>query len=382
MKKSFINVLPVFFGFFVMGFVDIVGISTNYVKHDFALNDTLANLLPMMVFLWFALLSVPVGLLMNKIGRKKTVIISMLITGIALFIPLVYYNFTFVLITFALLGIGNTIIQVSLNPLVTNIISSDKIASSLTLGQFIKAIASFIGPISAAFAMAKFGNWKLIFPVYSLISIVSSIWLATVKVEKEQIKENNTSFSACFGLLKNWYILLLFIGILMIVGLDVGMNTSIPKLLMAKCNLPLNQAGLGTSLYFAARTIGAFIGAIILIKIPIRRVFTFSMVLSILAFILLISTSNLWLILTSTFLIGLACANVFSMIFTLAIHHKPESTNEISGLMIMGVAGGAIILPLMGLLTDRFGLIGGMLLLLLCLVYVFISSIIFYLYKS
>ena len=357
-----------------MGFVDIVGISTNYVKQDFALSDTLANMLPMMVFLWFAVLSVPVGLLMNKLGRKNTVLISMIITAIALMVPSINYSFTSALIAFALLGIGNTIIQVSLNPLVTNVISGEKIASSLTLGQFIKAIASFLGPISAAFAAKEFGNWKLIFPIYAAITVISAIWLASIKVNREPSEDKVISFGQCFGLLKNSYILLLFLGILLIVGVDVGLNTTIPKYLSFKSNLPLEKAGLGTSLYFAARTIGAFLGAIVLMRVPIKTVFRISAIIAIIAFGIMLTTSGLTSILVLIFIVGFACANVFSMIFTLAIRSMPDKTNEISGLMIMGVAGGALILPLMGVLSDAFGMMGSMYVLLACLLYILILT--------
>jgi MFS transporter, FHS family, L-fucose permease len=110
-KKTIVSALPVLLGFFVMGFVDVVGISTSYVKNDFQLSDTLSNLLPAMVFLWFAVFSVPTGILMNKLGRKNTVLSSMVITILALMVPLVAYNFVMVLIAFALLGIGNTIFR-------------------------------------------------------------------------------------------------------------------------------------------------------------------------------------------------------------------------------------------------------------------------------
>ena len=80
-KSKVYQLMPVLFAFFVMGFVDVVGISTSYVKNDFTLSDTLANLLPMMVFLWFAVCSLPTGLLMGRIGRKKTVLLSSLVTS-------------------------------------------------------------------------------------------------------------------------------------------------------------------------------------------------------------------------------------------------------------------------------------------------------------
>lgn len=159
LRKSFLkSLIPVLFAFFIMGFVDVVGISTSYVKHDFALSDTLSNLLPMMVFVWFAVFSLPTGIIMGKTGRKKTVLFSILTTCLAMAIPLFDYHFVSVLIAFTLLGIGNTILQVSLNPLLLDVVSKEKVTSMLTLGQFIKAISSTLGPVIASAAVGLFGN--------------------------------------------------------------------------------------------------------------------------------------------------------------------------------------------------------------------------------
>ena len=194
---------------------------------------------------------------MNKLGRKKTVMSSMIITILALFVPLVAYNFVMVLIAFALLGIGNTILQVSLNPLVSNIVKKEQLTSSLTLGQFIKAIAAFLGPILAGFAATSLGNWKLMFPIFAGITVLSSLWLLLTPIEKETEISETTSFTAAFALLGDKTILFLFLGILFVVGVDVGMNTATPKFLMERTGMALDKAGLGTSLYFAARTAGA-----------------------------------------------------------------------------------------------------------------------------
>lgn len=166
-------ILPVMFGFFIMGFVDIVGVATNYVKADFSgMNDKVAGLISLSCFLWFLILSIPTGILMNKIGRKKTVLLSFGVTAAAMLIPAIRYDFTFVLIAFTMLGIGNTILQVALNPLVSSVVSSDKLTGTMTLGQFIKAISSFLGPIlTAAFAGGVFG-WKMVFPAYAAITLL------------------------------------------------------------------------------------------------------------------------------------------------------------------------------------------------------------------
>jgi fucose permease len=353
-ETSMSKALPVLFGFFIMGFVDVVGIATNYVKSDFGLTDSVANLLPMMVFLWFFVLSIPTGLLMNKIGRKKTVVVSMVFTFVAMLMPLLAYTFTTMLVTFALLGIGNTILQVSLNPLLTNVVKGDRLTSSLTWGQFIKAIASFLGPIIAGFALTSLGNWKLLFPIFAAVTLLSTIWLYMTTIEEAPITGKTSSFIECFSLLGDKVILLLFLGILMVVGVDVGLNTTIPKFLMERCGLLIDKAGLGTSLYFIARTTGAFVGAILLMKFSPRKFFIISMFVAIAAIIVALFMSNLVALLAMIFLLGFAVANVFSIVFSAALQRKPERANEISGLMIMGVSGGALFPWLMGVVSDSY----------------------------
>lgn len=367
-QKGWTPVIAVFFGFFIMGFVDVVGIATNYVKIDFDLSNSLANTLPMIVFLWFALFSIPAGILMGKIGRKKTVLISLSITTFAMIIPFVIYSFAFVLVAFALLGISNTILQVSLNPLVASMFNKDKTASVLTTGQFIKSISSLLGPIIVGLTAVYFANWRVTFLIFAAISLVSVLLLSFSKINQDVYSNQQTSFRSVLSLLKIRYILYSFLGIVLIVGLDVGINTSAPQLLMDKAGLEISRAGLGSSVYFIAKTIGTFLGAFLLLRTKSLSFLKISLLIAILSFIPLMFSSNLWVILIAIFAIGLSCANVFSIIFSLALNKLPERSNEISALMIMGVSGGAIILPVQGVVNDAFGLMASLLVLLSCLV--------------
>lgn len=362
-------IYPILFGFFVMGFADVVGIATNYVKVDFGLSDTMANLIPMMVFLWFALFSIPTGLLMGKAGRRNTVVIALVITAVAMLLPLFFYDFAWILLAFALLGIGNTMLQVSLNPMVANVVSADKITSVLTLGQFIKAISSFLGPIIAGAAAAFWGDWKLIFIVYSVTSVLSLFWLLMTIPGGERREESGATLATTLSLFKDKQIILLFLGILFIVGIDVGLNTSIPKLLMEKAGMPLSEAGLGTSLYFAARTGGAFAGALLLARFSGAQFLKYSMGVALVAFLVLLTFDAVWMLFGMIVIVGLACANVFSILFSYALQHKPDRANEVSALMIMGVSGGALITPLMGIVADASGQVAGLSVLLICMLY-------------
>ena len=370
-----IFILPVLFSFFVMGFCDVVGIATNYVQEDFALSETMAGFIPTMVFLWFLLLSVPTAMMMNRIGRKKTVQLSNIITIVGMAIPFIHYSFITCLIAFALLGIGNTILQVSLNPLLTNVVSGKKLTSSLTAGQLVKAISSFLGPFIAAFSIKWFGNWMYIFPIYAGITLLSAIWLLATPIPKETEAGQAASMGKTFGLLKDKKILLLFLAIFFIVGVDVGMNTVAPKLLRDRLMMPTDQAGYGSSIYFFCRTAGAFIGTFLLTRISDIKYFRINMVVMIAALAGLFFTfsqTGIYILLGS---IGFLGSCIFSIVFGAALKARPEKSNEISGLMITGVAGGAVIPPLMGLMTDLIGSQAGSLIVIsVCALYLFFCA--------
>ncbi|WP_456088396.1 MFS transporter [Parabacteroides sp.] len=360
---------PILFGFFVMGFVDLVGIATNYIKEDFALSDTSANLLPMMVFLWFALFSIPTGVLMGKIGKKYTVVTALGITSVAMLMPVLSYSFLNLLFAFALLGIGNTILQVSLNPMLAGVVPAGKVAGILTLGQFIKSISSFSGPVVAGAAAAFWGNWKLAFGLYAVISVLSTFWVCYSIPQDKRGGESRTGFSSTLSMLKDKRIRLLFLGILFIVGMDVGLNTAIPNYLIVRTDMPLSMAGLGSSLYFVFRTAGTFSGALLLARVKPRTYFQVSMWVAILAFFFLLFVHVSWGLFAAIAVIGFACSSVFSILFSYALQHKPDRSNEISALMIMGVSGGALVTPVMGMVSDGFGVTAGLSLLLFCLLY-------------
>jgi len=367
-KSSALLFVPIMLAFFTMGFVDLVGIAANYVKADFKLSDTLANLLPSMVFLWFFVFSVPTGMLMNKIGRKNTVLLSMVVTLPALIIPIISYSFITMLISFTFLGIGNTLMQVSLNPLIAGLVSKERMASTLTFGQFVKAIASFIAPILAAWAVIRFSDWRMIlFPLFLTILVLVIVLLFLTKVEEPKVENKSTSFRASFSLLGDATVLFLFLGIMAHVGLDVGLNTTAPKLLIERLNIPLADAGYATSFYFIFRTLGCLLGSAILAKFSGRNVFLVS-VLMILVGVLTMFTADKTIIYAGIALFGLGNANIFSVMFSQALVCQPKYNNEVSGLMIMGVFGGAVFPLIMGVMSDTMGGQVGAVIVLLALV--------------
>ena len=358
-KLKYAKLVPIMLCFFAMGFVDLVGIASNYVKADLNLTDSEANIFPSLVFFWFLIFSVPTGILMNKIGRKKTVMLSLVVTFVSLLIPVFGDNYGIMLCSFSLLGIGNALMQTSLNPLLSNIISGDKLASSLTFGQFVKAIASFLAPYIAMWgatqAMPTFGlGWRVLFPVYMVIAVIAVLWLGATPIEEEK-PDKASGFVSCLKLLGSPFILLCFLGIMCHVGIDVGTNTTAPKILMERLDMTLDEAGFATSLYFIFRTLGCFSGAIILQKVSARSFFVVSVICMLLAMVGLFVSDAEAVIYTAIALIGFGNSNIFSIIFSQALLAVPEKKNEISGLMIMGLFGGTVFPLFMGFASDAMG---------------------------
>lgn len=364
------KIIPVMLVFFIMGFIDLIGIATNYVKSDFSLTDTAANAFSVMVYLWFLVFSVPTGILMSRIGRKKTVLLSLVVTFIGLCIPFLVYSSLSMLLCFSLLGLGNTLMQVSLNPLLTNIVSGNKLPSYLTMGQFVKAIASFIAPIIAAQALLRYGDWKLLFPLFAVITLLAMVYLYFTDIKEHAIDGKLSSFRECIGLLGDKIILILFFGILVHVGIDVGVNITAPKLLMERADMVLAEAGYATSLYFLFRTFGCFAGTFILAKFPPRNLFIISTFLILIGVLGLYFSFDSLTIYICVALIGFGNSNVFPIIFSRALQYMPKRNNEISGLMIMGIAGGAVFPLLMGMASDNLGgQVGAVIVLTVCVAY-------------
>lgn len=382
MKSNKIAIISVMLCFFAMGFVDLVGIASNYVKEDLGLTDSVANIFPSLVFFWFLLFSVPTGMLMNRIGRKNTVLLSLAVTVVSLLLPIFGESFMLMLIAFSLLGIGNALMQTSLNPLVTSVIQGN-LASTLTFGQFVKAIASFLAPYLAMWgavsAIPEFGlNWRVLFAIYFVVGTLATLLLFVTPIEEGTASDNSqnetsvaSQFAECFKLLGKPIVLLSFLGIMCHVGIDVGTNTTAPKLLMERLGMSLNDAAFATSLYFIFRTIGCLTGSFFLRVLKTRTFFIISVVLMALSMVGMFFGNEQWMLYGAIACVGYGNSNVFSMCFANALQAVPEKQNEVSGLMIMGLFGGTLFPLAMGVASDAMGQAGAVLCMAIGVVYLF-----------
>ena len=375
MKAIKLTLVPVMLCFFAMGFVDMVGIASNYVKADLGINDATANMFPSLVFFWFLLFSVPTGMLMNKIGKKRTVLLSLLVTIVSLVLPLFGESFGLMLVTFSLLGIGNTLMQTSLNPLVSVVIKGN-LAATLTFGQFVKAIASFLAPYIAMWgamgALPSFGyGWRVLFPIYMIIGMAAAAFLSVTSIPEDEETGKASSLADSVKLLGKPIVLLSFIGIMCHVGVDVGTNTTAPKILMERLGWTLNDAAFATSLYFIFRTVGCLTGSFFLRVMKARTFFVISVSMMALSMVGMFVGTNQTLLYAAIALVGYGNSNVFSVVFSQALLSMPESKNEVSGLMIMGLFGGTVFPLLMGFASDAVGQVGAVAVMAVGVAYLF-----------
>ncbi len=368
--KAKYHIFPVLLSFIVMGFVDIIGVATGYIKRDFELTNFIVQFLPMSVLLWFFVLSVPAGIIQDRFGKRNMLNTGIIIQAAGLFLPFTNYSFGMMFASFILLGIGNTIIQVAANPLLQDVSSPEKLASNMSISQFIKAIISFLGPIIAAFFATSFNNWMLVLLIYGITSIFSAIWLSATPIKESKPERKPATFSSCFGLLRNRFIALMALAIFLIVGAEVAMNTNIANILVERYDITLEKAVIGISVFYAGETISRLIGGVVLSWFSINRFLLLIVLLALLGIFGIFLAPVSMVAFIAIFLTGLGMGSMFPVIFSLALNKMPEHANEISGLLIMAVSGGAVIPLLMGFVITLFGPAVSIFTLGICMLYV------------
>ncbi len=376
-------IIPVLMSFFVMSFIDLVGTGVDELRKDSNTPSYILQLIPFVAFIWFFLLSVPVGIWQDKVGKKKALNTGILITAVGLLVPILGNTLPVILVAFALLGIGNTILQVSANPLLVDIVPAGKSSSILSFSQFVKSLGSVIGPFVAAVIgpwLAKLlgntsgGEWRYGLYLFALISIISFIWLSAVKIPEKESSADKASLKSCFSLLGNRYVLLMVLGIFAVVGIDVGINSNIGTFLTEKLGVSMETAVYGKSVYFFAKMAGTFIGAMLLTKIASRKFLIGSSILAAAAMVILAitpSTVAAWVIIA---VISLGVSNIFPLIFSITVEKYPTRANEISGLMMMAISGGAIIPFLIGY-AMKMNINGGVVVLFACIIYILLIAL-------
>jgi len=311
----------------------------------------------------FGLLSVPMGVLQDRRGKKFVLMVGLVVALAGLL------NASFGLTTFArflltilLLGAGASILQVAGNPIMRDVSDPGRFARNLTLGQFVKAIGSLSGAVIPVVAARAFGaSWSVIFPVYAAAILITIVAVATLQVTEQKPDRPAATLASCLALLANPYVLSMVAAIFLYVGAEVSVSAGIPLLLKDLFSIDISREGLlGTGLFFTALTIGRFSGSVILTWMAPRRFLVVTCLVSLAGFAGLFLPSST-LALASFFVVGLGFANIFPLVFSIAVEKMPSHTNELSGLMVTAIVGGAFLPPVMGMLADRTTVAAGFL---------------------
>ena len=379
MKNNFLKSTPIFLAFLVMGFGDVSGPLTSQLQNDFSLSNFEAGLVTFMGFIMFGLLSIPMGLYQDRKGRKHVLVLGLLAALFGMILPILgnYESFPLILGGLLFMGTGATLLQVAGNPIMRDVSPEGKYSRNLSFGQFVKAIGSLSGSLIPLLAARYWGmDWKVLFPIYGGIILLVVIYLFLTKIdEKTADKEAPATLNSCLNLLKNPFVLLMAIGIFLYVGSEVSMSAKLPNYLEAKFNFNIKETGLfGTLFFFISLMTGRFMGGVILNWLSPKKFLISTSILSIVGIVALFFAPNQIAAFVVIFIIGLGFANVFPLIFSITVDALPERSNEISGIMVTAIIGGAFIPILFGVAADLLGLMAGFIVLALCMLYIFLIT--------
>jgi fucose permease len=350
-----LKTLPVFLAFIAMGFADAAGPFVSLAKNEFQLSNTNAALIPFAGFSMFGLLSVPVGVLQDRRGKKFVLMLGLVVALLGVLnATFLLTSFTGFIVTVLLVGAGAAILQVAGNPIMRDVSEEGKYSRNLSLAQFTKAIGSLSGPVIPVVAAKYFGaDWKVIFPIYTAAMLIAIAAVAPLRVRERESEHPPATFASCVALLRDGYVLAMVLAIFLYVGAEVSVSAGIPLYLKERFNIDINKVGLlGTGLFFTALTIGRFSGGVILNWMQPRKFFLVTCVVSI-AGLLGLFLPNETVAVASFFVAGLGFANIFPLVFSIAVDAMPRHANELSGLMVTAIVGGAFVPPLMGVVADR-----------------------------
>lgn len=375
-----IKTFPIFLSFLCMGFGDAAAPLTSQLQNEYNLPNVVAGMVTFMGFLMFGLLSVPLGIYQDRKGKKHVLLLGLSAALLGLILPIVgnYSSFILLLGALLLLGTGATMLQVSGNPVMRDVSAEGKYSRNLSFGQFIKAIGSLSGALLPLIAANYWGkDWKILFPVYAVVILITIILVSATRVKEKNVEgAEPATFSSCFSLLRNPYVLLMVLGIFLYVGAEVCMSSRLPNYLQEKFDFDIEKLGLiGTMFFFLALMTGRFLGGVILNWMSPKKFLLITTIISLLSLGALYFAPTQTIAFVIIFLIGLGFANVFPLIFSITVDAMPERSNEISGLMITAIIGGAFVPLLFGALADIFTLMAGFIIPILCLVYILTVSI-------
>jgi len=350
-----LKTIPIFLAFFVMGVADAMGPMSDAVKNDYRLNNVVSTLLSFFVFIAFAVFSVPGGLLAARIGKKNLLLLGLGLNAIAVLIPTLYSpTYPILLGCIFTLGVGTTFLQVSGNPVMRDVSSAGRYSRNLSFAQGFKGIGStastYLVSMVATIAIFSSMGWRGAFPVFFALMAITFFTVLMLKVDETQVEEP-PSIGSSARLLAEPTFFLAVLGIFLYVGSEVCMARFLLPVFKDIGVTEATASTFGPTMFFLLLTIGRILGGFVLTVMSPRVFFRVSALLGLLGSGALMAGVE-WLAIAGVIAAGLGFANIWPLLFSITVEEKPERANELSGLMCMAIAGGAIVPLLMGGLMD------------------------------
>ncbi len=371
-----LKTLPIFLAFLCMGFGDAVNTFVGVAKSHFSLSAFEASFIASAGFIMFGLLSVPMGIFQDRKGRKTTLLMGLgvALVGILAVMFLGLDRYWVFLLSILLLGAGATILQVSGNPIMRDVSDEGRYSSNLSMGQFVKAIGSFTAPV-VFYAAAKMGytesqSWSVLFPIFAAAIAITIVSVAMLNISERASEARTASVGSCIMLLANPFVAMMVLGIFVYVGAEVCIGSGMPVYFSQQFAIPEAEATKYVMYFFITIMAGRFLGAVMLTKIAPKKFLALTSALAIFGFgVLALGSSAVsselgldflrdWreaITTASLIILALGYANIFPLIFSIAIDRMPSKSNELSGLMVSAICGGAFLFPVMTKIGDAAG---------------------------
>jgi len=362
MKKQ-LSLISVFFVFLAMGFGDAAGQLVSVVEKAFNVTPFTASLVSLSGMIMFGVLSVPTGVWQSKIGKKKMLTIGLILFLAGAVLPILAFNFPIILLAVLLMGAGATILQVSGNPLIRDVSDEGKYSSMLSFAQSLKAIGTLSTSLILVLigtSLMKYGwfsftpeggetidmGFRILFPIFAVVLLITLVMVVMFVPENvSKSDEKPTTLGNCIRALGNPFILMMFLAIFFYCGAEASMFNRIPSILSENASV---TPAMGNIVLIISLFVGRFLGGVILQKMSAKKFLGITVAISIIGNLLLFLPYNTFTTWLSFILIGIGFANIFPLVFSICVDHKPEMSNEISGLMTTAIVGAAIVPLLTG----------------------------------
>ena len=381
--------------FFMMGFITCMNdILIPHLKDIFDLTYVQAMLIQFCFFTAYAIMSIPMGYLVGKIGYKNGVISGFVLTAIGclLFYPAAgSHSYATFLGALFILASGVTLLQVAGNPYVTLLSKTGKESATLTLVQAFNSLGTTIAPQIGAFLILadatqtvskaeQISSVQIPYLGLAGLLIILAVFVKMIrlpdanKIAEEESEHNHDGKHSVWQ-----YRHLVFgaAGIFCYVGAEVSIGSLLVSVLGYLKGLDHASAAKYLSFYWGGAMVGRFLGSAIMAKIAPNRYLAFNATAAVVLLGVAMlagkasADSAMWALLA----IGFFNSIMFPTIFSLATKGLGRFTSSASGVLCTAIVGGAIVPVVQGWAADTYGLMISFVVSAICYVYIVFFAI-------